>query len=65
MVERETALEIGTAVVGVLAFIVAVVAVGLSSGGASLSGTAGYGLVGAILLFIVLMMVAGFWLSTR
>jgi hypothetical protein len=65
MVERETAVEIGTAVAGVLAFIVAIVAVGLSSGGPRLSGTAAYGLVGSILLFILLMTVAGFWLATR
>jgi hypothetical protein len=65
MVERETAVEIGTAVAGVLTFIVALVAVGLSAGGPSLSGSAAYGLVGAVLLFILLMSAAGFWLATR
>ncbi len=64
MIERETAVEIAVSSAGVLLFLVAVIAVSATYG-AELAGAGTFALVGAMVLFILFMSAAGYYLAVR
>ncbi|MFB6228548.1 MAG: hypothetical protein ABEH88_08305 [Halobacteriales archaeon] len=61
--ERETQLELVVGVIGVGSFILALVFIGTQYGGDGLSETGGTALIGAMVGFVLLMSVLGYWLS--
>lgn len=61
--ERETALEIGVGVVGVGAFILAMLLVGTTFGDGALNSEGGMILIGVICGFVLFMSALGYWLS--
>jgi Kef-type K+ transport system membrane component KefB len=65
MVERETFIESGAALVTAFLFIALVVGVGASFGGQELSASGAWWLVGSVALFVVGMGAMGWWLSAR
>lgn len=65
-IERETVVEAGISLVSVAVFIVAVLAVGTTfRTNGHLSGTGGLGILGAIVLFVLVMGAVGFWLASN
>jgi hypothetical protein len=63
--ERDTAREIALAVLGVAVFVGGLLVVGSRYDGQGLSGTGSYALVGVLAVFLVVMTLSGYWLSTR
>lgn len=61
--DREMLVQIGVSVVGVGAFILAVVYIGLEYSENGMTEGGALGLIGAIVGFIVLMTALGYWLS--
>jgi hypothetical protein len=65
-IERETVVEAGVSFAAVLVFIAAVAVVGTTFGTDNgLSGTGGLAVLGAVVLFVVVMTLVGYWLSFR
>lgn len=64
MVERETVVEAGVALVGVVLFYVIVIG-GASVAGSDLGQSGALAVVAGIVVFIVSMAGAGWWLSTQ
>jgi len=64
IVERETLIEAGAALVSVAIFV-AILIVGAGQGGGGLDQTGAYTIVGGIAAFVVVMTIVGYWLSTR
>lgn len=63
-IERETLMEAGVSLAGVLVFTVAAIIIGLTFKAENgLSGTGGLAIIGSIVLFIVVMSGIGLWLS--
>lgn len=64
IVERETLIEAGAALVSVVIFV-AILVVGASQGGPGLDPEGAYTVIGGIVAFVVVMSGIGYWLSTR
>lgn len=65
-VERETIVEAGISLASVGVFIVAVLAVGTTfRTNGHISGTGGLAILGAIVLFVLVMGAVGYWLASR
>jgi hypothetical protein len=65
-IERETVVEAGVSAAAVALFIVAVLLVGTTFRvNGHLSGTGGLAVLGAMLLFIVVMSGIGYWLALQ
>ncbi len=61
--ERETQLEIGVGILGVGSFILALVLIGTQYGGDGVNETGGTALIAAMVGFVLLMSMLGYWLS--
>lgn len=64
-IERETLVEVVVSFLSVGGFIAGVLFVGLSYGEGGLGQQGAFVLVGLIVAFILVMTVAGYWLSAR
>lgn len=64
-IERETVIETAVSLVGVGSFILMLIVIGLLYNNGGLSGQGGFALIAAILLFVVIMSVIGYWLAGR
>lgn len=64
-VDRETKIEVAVSLVAVGIFIAAVLVVGAATEAGGMGATGAYALIGLIVLFILLMTAAGYWLSGR
>lgn len=65
-IERDTVVEAGVSVAAVFAFIAAVVVVGTTyRTNGDITGTGGLAILGAIVFFIALMTVVGYWFATK
>lgn len=64
-VERELVIETAVSVFGVGLFIALLVIVGLQFSRDGLTETGAYGVIGAIVVFVLVMTGVGYWLSTR
>jgi len=64
-IEQDTLVEIGISALGVGLFIVGVVVIGLLYADGGLAGQGAQALIGLMVLFILVMTFAGYWLSGR
>lgn len=64
-VERELVIETAVSVLGVGVFIALLVVVGLQFSRDGLTETGGFGVIAAIVVFVLLMTGVGYWLSAR
>ena len=64
-IEQDTLVEIGVSALGVGLFIGGAVLIGLVFSDGGLAGQGAIALVGLIVVFILVMTMAGYWLSTR
>lgn len=64
-IDREMLIQIGVSLVGVGVFIGAIVLIGLFFTDNGLTEQGALGLIGAIILFILVMTALGYWLSAR
>ena len=64
-IEQETLLEIGVSALGVGLFIVGVVLIGLLYTDGGLADQGAVALIGLMVVFILVMTIAGYWLSGR
>lgn len=64
-IERETVVEAAVSLAGVGSFIVLLVFIGLQFNNRGLTETGGLALIAAIVLFVVVMTVIGYWLAGR
>lgn len=64
-IDREMLVQIGVSLVGVGVFIGAIVVIGLFFTDNGLTEQGALGLIGAIILFILVMTGLGYWLSAR
>lgn len=63
--ERDTLREIVLAALGVVVFVGGLLAVSQQFGGPDFAQDGGFAVVAVLALFLVVMAVSGFWLSTR
>ena len=63
--EQDTLVEIGVSLLGVGLFIVGVVVIGMLFADGGLAGQGAQALIGLMVLFIIVMTLAGYWLSGR
>jgi len=64
-IEQDTLVEIGVSLLGVGLFIVGVIVIGLFLADGGLAGQGAQALIGLMVLFILVMTLAGYWLSGR
>lgn len=64
-IDRETLVEIAVSTAATIVFVVAIVAIGSSSGAANLTSDGAIGIVAAIFGFIVLMTLVGIFLDRQ
>ncbi|MDY6819626.1 MAG: hypothetical protein SVG88_13285 [Halobacteriales archaeon] len=64
-IERETVIEAAVSLAGVGSFIILLIVIGLLFNNGGLSGQGGFAVLGAIVFFVIVMSVIGYWLAGR